>query len=110
MPILQFSCKRVRPQATTTLHLAMCLTETPLASTCTTHYVLSCWLPHGTHMTWGVNLSTTNTVNKASAIACAFRSFAVHMLGVVLDFIEIGNDTDLYKNNELRLSDWTAQE
>ena len=39
-----------------------------------------------------------------------FRLFTVHVSGMVLDFIEIDNDADLYKNNGLRLSNWTAQE
>ncbi|KAH9936780.1 glycoside hydrolase family 79 protein [Epithele typhae] len=77
------------------------------------YYTLSRWLPRGTHMTWGVNLgadNATNAANMAASIVKAFKSAVVKASGVVLDYIEIGNEADLYKNNGLRPKNWTVEE
>lgn len=76
-------------------------------------YQLSRYLPHGTHMVWGVNLganNSTNAVNMAKAIARSFGSPAVNASGIVLDRIEVGNEPDLYRNNGLRASNWTVND
>ncbi|GJE97273.1 glycoside hydrolase family 79 protein [Phanerochaete sordida] len=76
------------------------------------YYVLSKWLPAGTHMTWGVNLgldNATNALNMANAILRAFLTPAVKLSGVVLDLIEIGNEADLYANNGLRNSSYNVE-
>ncbi|KAH9941692.1 glycoside hydrolase family 79 protein [Epithele typhae] len=77
------------------------------------YYTLSHWLPRGTHMTWGVNLgadNATNAVNMAKAIVRAFKSTVVKASGVVLDYIEVGNEADLFSRNGLRPSNWTVEE
>ncbi|EKM58753.1 glycoside hydrolase family 79 protein [Phanerochaete carnosa HHB-10118-sp] len=76
-------------------------------------YVLSQWLPSGTHMTWGVNLgldNATNALNMANAILNAFLTSVVQESGVVLDLIEIGNEPDLYSNNGLRPSTYNVDD
>ncbi|KZV85884.1 glycoside hydrolase family 79 protein [Exidia glandulosa HHB12029] len=73
-------------------------------------YTLSKWLPVGTHMTWGMNFGANNTANavaEAKSIVAAFKSPEVTNKGIKLDFIELGNEPDLYKNNGLRPSTWT---
>ncbi|THV07040.1 glycoside hydrolase family 79 protein [Dendrothele bispora CBS 962.96] len=60
------------------------------------------FLPSGTHVIWGVNFGTDNltaAVLEAQAIKRAFDSDAVKDAGVVLDFVEIGNEADLYGGN-----------
>ncbi|TFY67602.1 hypothetical protein EVJ58_g1519 [Rhodofomes roseus] len=78
------------------------------------YYVLSKWLPSGTHMVWGVNLgynNVTNAVNMANAIIKAFDSQDVIDSGVVLERIEVGNEADLYGNNGLReKGNWTVED
>ena len=49
----------------------------------------------------------TNAVNEAKSIQSAFASSAVKNAGITLDFIEIGNEADLYKNNGLRNSSYS---
>ena len=65
-------------------------------------------------MIWGVNFGQNNITAaylEARAIKNAFSSSAVKAAGVTLDFIEIGNEADLYKSNGLRdPSTWTIQE
>lgn len=77
------------------------------------YYELSRFLPHGTHMTWGINLgadNVTNAVNMARAIVRAFRTNTVKASGVILDLVEVGNEADLFRNNGLRPSNWTVQD
>ena len=87
----------------------------------------------GTHMTWGINFgldNATNARNMASSVLRAFSSAAVQAAGVVLDLFEIGassssdrfvvrfrrverfvgNESDQYKNNGFRPSNWTVQD
>jgi hypothetical protein len=49
----------------------------------------------GTHMTWGLNLGAnnlSNAFNMAKSILKAFNSNEVKSKGIVLDFLEIGNE------------------
>ncbi|KZT74569.1 glycoside hydrolase family 79 protein [Daedalea quercina L-15889] len=78
------------------------------------YYVLSKWLPSGTHMVWGVNLglnNATNAVNMAKAIVNAFASPDVIESGVILERIEVGNEADQYGLNGLRPEgNWTVED
>lgn len=62
-------------------------------------------------MVWGLNLgsdSTSNAVAQVKAIMSTFASDgAATAAGVILDYIEIGNEADLYGSNGLRSSSWT---
>ncbi|KAJ7212289.1 hypothetical protein GGX14DRAFT_622928 [Mycena pura] len=56
-------------------------------------------LPRGTRVVWGVNLLTQNmtaAVLEATSIKKAFDSPAMEAAGVTLEFVEIGNEPDLY--------------
>ncbi|KAG6820318.1 hypothetical protein H0H93_002405 [Arthromyces matolae] len=69
------------------------------------YYKTARFLPLGTHVTFGVNLGGKNVTAaalEAAAISKAFSSAEIKRAGIVLDFIEIGNEPDLYKNNGLR--------
>lgn len=62
-------------------------------------------------MTFGLNFganNVTNAVNMATSILKTFRpGGSAFDSGIVLDFLEIGNEADLYGNNGLRPSNWT---
>jgi hypothetical protein len=51
--------------------------------------------------------NVSNAVNEAKSIQAAFNSAAVKNAGITLDFLEIGNEADLYKNNGLRNSSYS---
>ncbi|KAG6812433.1 hypothetical protein H0H92_002899 [Tricholoma furcatifolium] len=73
------------------------------------YYETARFLPPGTHVTWGVNFGQYNltaAVSEAAAVADAFASPEIASQGIVLDYIEIGNEADLYKNNGLRASNY----
>jgi hypothetical protein len=56
----------------------------------------------GTHVTWGLNLGGNNITTvflQTQSILRAFASSAVKNAGITLDFLEIGNEADLYNNN-----------
>ncbi|KAJ7158933.1 glycoside hydrolase family 79 protein [Mycena filopes] len=75
------------------------------------YYHLASRLPEGTHVTWGVNfgqLNITAAVLEAKAIMNAFNSPACEQ--VTLDFLEIGNEADLYANNGLRPASFTSSQ
>lgn len=62
-------------------------------------------------MTWGVNFGANNVtvaIAEAKSILKAFASSAVASSGVVLDFIEIGNEPDLYGGGK-RTGTWNVQ-
>jgi hypothetical protein len=64
-----------------------------------------------THVTWGVNLGANNITAaflQTRSIVKAFASPAFTAAGIVLDYLEIGNEPDLYKNNGLRPSTYTS--
>lgn len=65
-------------------------------------------------MIWGVNFGQKNmtaAVLEALAIKSAFHSPAIVNAGITLDFIEIGNEADLYSTNGDRpASNWTIEE
>lgn len=73
-------------------------------------YQAAQFLPSGTHVTWGVNFGQNNLTAaflEARSIAKAFSSSAMKDAGVILDFVEIGNEADLYIDNGDRPSNWT---
>ncbi|KAJ7597554.1 glycoside hydrolase family 79 protein [Mycena floridula] len=75
------------------------------------YYHTARFLPRGTHVTWGVNFGQSNLTAaflEAQAIVRAFNSPVLQGAGVVLDYIEIGNEPDLYKNNGLRPSTYNV--
>ncbi|KAJ7178640.1 glycoside hydrolase family 79 protein [Mycena crocata] len=75
------------------------------------YYHFARHLPPQTHVTWGVNfgqLNLTAAVLEAKAIMDAFYSPPIEAAGVVLDYLEIGNEADLYKNNGLRASSYSS--
>ncbi|RDB30967.1 Beta-glucuronidase [Hypsizygus marmoreus] len=77
------------------------------------YYATTRFLPPNTHVTWGVNLGSNNVtaaVLEARSIAKAFSSPGIKSAGIVLDYIEIGNEPDLYKNNGLRPSTYTTSQ
>lgn len=65
-------------------------------------------------MIWGVNFGQNNVTAaflEAQSIKNAFQSAEVKSAGVTLEFVEIGNEPDLYSNNGARsASTWTIQE
>ncbi|KAG6909980.1 hypothetical protein DXG01_013980 [Tephrocybe rancida] len=66
------------------------------------YYATTRFLPHGTHVTWGVNLGQNNltaAVLETASIVKAFSSPQIKGAGIVLDYLEIGNEPDLYRNN-----------
>ncbi|KAJ7726057.1 glycoside hydrolase family 79 protein [Mycena maculata] len=75
-----------------------------------TYYHLAHHLPEGTHVIWGVNLGQNNltaAVLEAQAIIGAFNSSSCK---VQLDFIEIGNEADLYANNGDRAKNYSSSQ
>ncbi|KAG6853789.1 hypothetical protein C0991_001378 [Blastosporella zonata] len=80
------------------------------------YYATTRFLPPDTHVTWGVNLGQNNitaAVLETASIVKAFSSREIQEAGIVLDYLEIGNEPDLYKNNGLRpstynLSQWNV--
>ncbi|KAF7975738.1 hypothetical protein HWV62_8721 [Athelia sp. TMB] len=65
-------------------------------------YQLVSNLPSGTHVWWGVSLREDNLTSaylETKAIVKAFASAAVKNAKITLDFIEIGNEADLYVKN-----------
>ncbi|KAF8513917.1 glycoside hydrolase family 79 protein [Hysterangium stoloniferum] len=78
-------------------------------------FQLSKWLPSGTHMIWGVNFGSdnaTNAANMAKSVMAAFSSKAAKDAQVQLDFIEVGNEADLYRkpNHARRPTNWTEED
>jgi hypothetical protein len=54
---------------------------------------------------WGVNFAQQNISSaflETQSIMKAFASSAVQQKNISLDYIEIGNEPDLYSNNNLR--------
>ncbi|KAJ7603136.1 glycoside hydrolase family 79 protein [Mycena polygramma] len=76
-------------------------------------YYVASNLPRGTHVTWGVNfgqLNLTAAVLEAKAIMNVFSSPAFKAAGVTLDYLEIGNEADLYANNGLRSKSYSSSQ
>ncbi|KAK7032967.1 glycoside hydrolase family 79 protein [Favolaschia claudopus] len=70
-------------------------------------------MPRGTHVTWGVPLGPLNAtaaVLEAKAIMNAFNSPVCKAAGITLDYLEIGNEADLYKNNGFRPSSYSSSQ
>ncbi|KAF7374972.1 Glycoside hydrolase family 79 protein [Mycena sanguinolenta] len=63
------------------------------------------FLPSGTGVTWGVNFGGKR---EFDAILAAFASPAVKNAGITLDFLELGNEADLYNGNGLRASTYNV--
>ena len=77
------------------------------------NYNLALQVPKGTEVTWGVNLGTddiTAATLEAQALHTAFTSPEVRDAGITLEFVEIGNEADLYCGNDHRNSSWNIQE
>ncbi|KAJ6513350.1 glycoside hydrolase family 79 protein [Mycena sanguinolenta] len=69
------------------------------------------FLPSGTGVTWGVNFGGQNLTAvflETKAILAAFASPAVKNAGITLDFLELGNEADLYNGNGLRASTYNV--
>ncbi|KAJ7650426.1 glycoside hydrolase family 79 protein [Roridomyces roridus] len=67
------------------------------------------FLPSGTGVTWGVNFGGRNLTAvylETQAIVGAFDN----LQDTSLDFLELGNEADLYKNNKLRASNYNVAE
>ncbi|KAJ7637653.1 glycoside hydrolase family 79 protein [Mycena polygramma] len=76
-------------------------------------YQAAKFLPTGTGVTWGVNFGGKNltaTFLETQAIINAFSSPALKNAGITLDFLELGNEADLYKNNGLRNSSYSVSQ
>ena len=61
----------------------------------------------GTHVIWGLNLGQNNITAaflNAASLHAAFASDQVKNAGITLDFVEIGNEPDLFGNNGARNS------
>lgn len=75
------------------------------------YYATTRFLPSNTHVTWGVNLGSNNitaAVLETRSIVKAFSSPEIRDAGIVLDYLEIGNEPDLYKNNGLRAKNYST--
>ncbi|KAJ7363940.1 glycoside hydrolase family 79 protein [Mycena albidolilacea] len=71
------------------------------------------FLPTGTGVTWGVNFGGKNLTAvflETQAILAAFASPALANAGITLDFLELGNEADLYRNNGLRSSSYSISQ
>ena len=67
----------------------------------------------GTHVIWGVNLRDDNLTAaylETKSIVKAFKSTAVMQAGITLDFLEIGNEADLYTHHGARQQPWGPTE
>ncbi|KAF5364746.1 hypothetical protein D9758_009300 [Tetrapyrgos nigripes] len=76
-------------------------------------YEAARFLPNGTHVIWGVNFRRSNLTAaflEAQAIGKAFRTEAMKDAGVILDYVEIGNEADLYIGNDSRDEDFDVAE
>ncbi|KAJ7178604.1 glycoside hydrolase family 79 protein [Mycena crocata] len=76
-------------------------------------YQAAKFLPTGTGVTWGVNFGGKNLTAvflETQAIIKAFASPAFTNAGISLDFLELGNEADLYKNNGLRPSNYSISQ
>lgn len=77
------------------------------------YYKLIAHLPALTHVWWGVNLGQYNITAaylESQALLAAFADPAVVAQGTTLEYIEIGNEADLYSNNGARNSSWNPIE
>ncbi|KDQ53124.1 glycoside hydrolase family 79 protein [Jaapia argillacea MUCL 33604] len=77
------------------------------------YYTLAANLPPSTHVWWGVNLGQYNLSSayyESMAMMSAFASPAITSKGITLDFIEVGNEADLYSSNGARNSSWNPAE
>ncbi|KAG5641825.1 hypothetical protein DXG03_004144 [Asterophora parasitica] len=62
------------------------------------YYATTRFLPPKTHVIWGVNLGSNNitaAVLETRSIVKAFSSPDIRAAGIVLDYLEIGNEPDL---------------
>ena len=71
-------------------------------------------VPAGTHVSWGVNFGRNNittAVLQAQSIIRAFSSPSITETGIILDFLEIGNEADIYSLHGARdRSTWNITE
>ncbi|KAF8133070.1 glycoside hydrolase family 79 protein [Mycena galopus ATCC 62051] len=66
------------------------------------------FLPTGTGITWGGNLTMVSPQTKA--IIAAFASPALKNAGITLDLLELGNEADLYGHHGLRPKNYTISQ
>ncbi|KAG7092119.1 hypothetical protein E1B28_008493 [Marasmius oreades] len=77
------------------------------------YYKTARFLPPNTHVSWGVNFGQNNitaTFLQAQSIAKAFSSREITNAGIKLDFIEIGNEADLFRSNGFRSPNYSVSE
>ncbi|KAJ8073456.1 hypothetical protein PM082_011732 [Marasmius tenuissimus] len=77
------------------------------------YYKTAGFLPSNTHVSWGVNLGQNNltaAVLQAKSISEAFSSPEIKDAGIKLDFIEIGNEADIFAMNGFRSPNYTVAE
>ncbi|KAF7358555.1 Glycoside hydrolase family 79 protein [Mycena venus] len=73
------------------------------------YYQAAQFLPAGTKVTWGVNLVDRNLTAvylESKAIIEAFASPAFKEANITLDFLEVGNEPDLYVFHGYRSADY----
>ncbi|KAJ6607373.1 glycoside hydrolase family 79 protein [Mycena sp. CBHHK59/15] len=71
------------------------------------------FFPTGTGVTWGVNFGGKNLTDvflETQAIINAFSSQVFKAASITLDYLELGNEADLYKNNGLRPSNYSVSQ
>ncbi|KAG5638578.1 hypothetical protein H0H81_011798 [Sphagnurus paluster] len=81
------------------------------------YYATTRFLPPGTHVTWGVNFGAQNLTSaylSTRSIVKTFNSAEVKKAGIVLDYLEIGNEPDHLVKDGLRpptysSADWVQE-
>ncbi|KAG5638579.1 hypothetical protein H0H81_011799 [Sphagnurus paluster] len=74
------------------------------------YYATTRFLPPGTHVTWGVNFGAQNLTAaylSTRSIVKTFNSPEIKKAGIVLDYLEIGNEPDFLVTHKLRPSNYT---
>ncbi|KAK1234977.1 hypothetical protein PQX77_001811 [Marasmius sp. AFHP31] len=77
------------------------------------YYKTARFLPPNTHVSWGVNFGQNNLTAaflQAKSIAEAFASPEITDAGIKLDFIEIGNEGNLFSKIGFRPTNYTVAE
>ncbi|KAJ8073462.1 hypothetical protein PM082_011738 [Marasmius tenuissimus] len=77
------------------------------------YYRTARFLPPNTHVSWGVNFGQNNLTAaflEAKSIAEAFASPEITDAGIKLDFIEIGNEGNLFSKIGFRPTNYTVAE
>lgn len=75
------------------------------------YYQTAKFLPPHTRVTWGVNLGQYNLTAaylETKSLIKAFKTPEIKGADITLDFIDIGNEADLYRNNGFRSSNYNS--